>query len=352
VAANRTELDLLLLEAGVPLAALEAAGSQADLQWLLTRPKYGFVWQDGVVYQRGGSGNVIDGCSKVGEHEMSGCLGCYAAISDENKGRVAVPGWHAKDAAQNIKLRPRMLDELLAWQRRLEKVDQTRRVFLDSMSDLGHTQIDSLDPDYRQRTLEVISRCDRIEAWIFTKRPGTLAAVKGYPKNVVLGTSVASWLDLRRLHTLARVSQANPDIPLVASLEPAVGPMGTLPWLELPQYRMAIFGGESGSHIRPLRLEWAEDVRRQTLAAQAQTGIALFEKQTSAHPNEVRLLLGGCYYWQWPGELYPAIQASAETAARTARLQHLLSDDDLRAMISRYPDMPELAYHWSEAAAL
>ena len=59
------------------------------------------------------------------------------------------------------------------------------------------------------------------------------------------------------------------------SAEPLLGAVDLRKWLDARAVHWVIAGGESGPAARPMELDWARDLRDQSLAA----GVAFFLKQ-------------------------------------------------------------------------
>ncbi|MCH9024212.1 MAG: DUF5131 family protein, partial [candidate division Zixibacteria bacterium] len=89
-----------------------------------------------------------------------------------------------------------------------------------------------------------------------------------WPKNVGMGTSVATGLYLERIRTLRRV----PAKIRFLSLEPLLGPLARLP---LAGIHWVIVGGESGPGAREMNKDWVLQIRNQCIAK----GVPFFFKQ-------------------------------------------------------------------------
>ena len=83
------------------------------------------------------------------------------------------------------------------------------------------------------------------------------------------------------------------------SIEPLIGPMGKL---DLTDIDWVIVGGESGPGARPMKEEWAVDVRDQCQAR----GVAFFFKQWGGRtPKSGGRLLEGEEWSQFPATVCP-----------------------------------------------
>ena len=143
-----------------------------------------------------------------------------------------------------------------------------RTVFVNSMSDLFHPDV---PVDFIQRVFAVMEATPRHTYQVLTKRSRRmldLAGVLSWPANVWMGVSVESARYRFRIRHLSEV----PAAVRFLSLEPLVGPLGTL---GLTAVGWVIVGGESGAHARPMREEWVRPIRD----ACVQEGVPFFFKQ-------------------------------------------------------------------------
>lgn len=62
-----------------------------------------------------------------------GCRNCYAERVSHCFGTTSKP-WTAPNAAENVKLHPKRLDQPIRWRK-------SRRIFVNSMPDLFHEQV-------------------------------------------------------------------------------------------------------------------------------------------------------------------------------------------------------------------
>ena len=190
--------------------------------------------------------NPVTGCTKV----SAGCKYCYAERMALRLRAIGQPNY--KNGFE-VTLQPHMLELPLAW-----KKPQT--VFVNSMSDLFH---DSVPFEYVQRVFDVMRRAHWHRFQVLTKRAERLAELDSlldWPSNVWMGVSVEDARQRARIDALRRTSAHVRFL----SLEPLLGP---LPALDLDGIDWVIVGGESGPRARPMRVEWATDLRDQCLAA-------------------------------------------------------------------------------------
>jgi protein gp37 len=223
--------------------------------------------------------NPTTGCTKV----SAGCDHCYAeTIAHRFAGTAAYP-----DGFEPT-LRPERLELPLRWTR-------PRRIFVNSMSDLFH---DDVDPGYIAQVWATMARAPRHTFQILTKRHARmrslvagdlydqvvaeLSLATGHLEqrivwplpNVWLGVSVESqqWAGIRIPALLG-----TPAAVRFISAEPLLGPIELHPyWTDgRPQYGPAetlergprldwvIAGGESGRGARPMHPDWPRSLRDQ-----------------------------------------------------------------------------------------
>lgn len=283
--------------------------------------------------------NPITGCSKV----SPGCAHCYAETLALGRlaGKPGYPGlpWTPENAEQNVILRPDRLDQPLRWRR-------PRMVFVNSMSDLFH----ELVPDeFIAQVFAVMQWCSQHTFQVLTKRPERMQALmssvefwNGPAKNAWFGLLVARgekplshwplplplsnvWLgtSIENRHYVHRADllRETPAAVRFISAEPLLGPLIAPYWdttgeppsrralwsdgyegpqLDLTGIDWLIAGGESGPEHRPIRVEWARDLRDACLDAQDRTercsnpGPAFFFKQHGGRTSKAggRLLDG------------------------------------------------------------
>lgn len=230
------------------------------------------------------SWNPVHGCSKV----STGCKNCYAEALSLRYGHTTAP-WTARNAEQNVMLKPHKLREPLS---KAKPWDEPCMVFVNSMSDLFHEQVPY---DYIAQCFRTMEKATRHTFQVLTKRPERMAEVMadlyacglgfGAPlPNVWLGTSIESrkWVGradvLRATPAAVRFISAEPLLgPLLipATHAPAVPPGWERGGLDLSEIDWLIVGGESGAGHRPFDLGWARDLRDACRGA----GTAFFVKQ-------------------------------------------------------------------------
>ena len=216
--------------------------------------------------------NPVTGCTKV----SPGCLNCYA---ERMANRLKAMGAHRYRNGFDVTLHEDALEIPLSW-------SKPRLVFVNSMSDLFHEKV----PDeFIRRVFETMNRCPQHTFQVLTKRSARLhwaARALSWTQNIWMGVSVEDG----RMSFRVRDLQAVPAAIRFLSCEPLIGPISKLP---LDGVNWVIVGGESGPGARPMRPEWARDIRRQCRAA----GVPFFFKQWGGFNKKAagRMLDGRIY---------------------------------------------------------
>jgi len=198
--------------------------------------------------------NPVTGCTKI----SPGCKHCYAERMAERLQAMGQPNYANGFA---LTLQSQMLERPLGW-----KKPQT--IFVNSMSDLFH---DDVPVEFIRRVFDVMARAHWHRFQVLTKRAERLAVVGrelAWPSNVWMGVSVEDDRYRHRVDCL----RATPARTRFLSLEPLLGPIHDL---NLSGIDWVIVGGESGPGARPMREEWATDLRDQC----ARAGVPFFFKQ-------------------------------------------------------------------------
>lgn len=202
--------------------------------------------------------NPVTGCTKI----TAGCDFCYAErFSERFRG---VEG-HPFENGFDLTLRPERLAQPLQWR-------QPRRIFVNSMSDLFHKELPGHFIDAVFDTMELAT-------WhtfqVLTKRSSLMARyLRGRygdekaPAHIWLGVSIEDAKNAVRLKHL-RAAQATTKF---VSFEPLIGAIGDI---DLRGIDWVIVGGESGPHARPMKEEWAVQIRDRCRADK----VAFFFKQ-------------------------------------------------------------------------
>jgi protein gp37 len=230
--------------------------------------------------------NPITGCTKVSE----GCRNCYAE-------RLAGRFWKDRKFTE-VRMHPERLSQPLSWKK-------PSRVFVNSMSDLFHPDVDH---DFIGDVFRVMEKTPQHTYLILTKRPKemlywfNLMNAERYLPKVWLGVSVE---DQKSAEKRIPLLLKTPAAVRFVSCEPLLGPVdlwkfatreetfgsmfdhrGSYPFykeLGFPSGTVkyhegidwVIVGGESGPNARPMHPDWAISIRDQCVDA----GVPFFFKQ-------------------------------------------------------------------------
>ena len=232
--------------------------------------------------------NPVTGCTRI----SAGCDNCYAArFSERFRG---VPG-HPFETGFDLTLRPERLLQPFAWKR-------PRMIFVNSMSDLFHKEIPRA---HISAVFDTMEKADWHIYQVLTKRSSLLQKFindryrgRSAPAHMWFGVSVENEKATSRI---AHLQRANASIRFL-SLEPLIAPIGKL---HLDGIHWVIVGGESGPRSRPMKSEWAINIRNQCVAAR----VPFFFKQWGGRsPKTGGRVLDGKVWSQ-----FPATQAADST---------------------------------------
>ena len=203
--------------------------------------------------------NPVRGCTKI----SPGCKHCYAETFAERW--RGIPD-HPYGQGFDLRLVPEKLSEPLKWRR-------SRRIFVNSMSDLFHEKV---EPKFVSAVLDTMRLADWHVYQILTKRSARmLEQVKNQHgdleslNHIWLGVSVEN-----RKHGVPRIQHLR-DTPAALrflSIEPLIE---DLELLDLRDIDWVIVGGESGPKARPMERSWVLSIQQQCQEAQ----IPFFFKQ-------------------------------------------------------------------------
>ena len=219
--------------------------------------------------------NPVAGCTIL----TAGCTNCYAMRMaarleamgvDKYVGVTRKSGGKAKWTGK-IKLDHASLSVPQEWKK-------PRRVFVNSMSDLFHSEVPTA---FIAEIWQVMAATPRHTYQILTKRPDRMSEVLSSPEfnvlpNVWLGTSVEDSRVLYRLDELRAV----PAAVRFVSFEPLIG---SVAGANLKSIHWAIVGGESGPQARPLDTRWVDEIFDQCTDADT----AFFFKQWGGKNKKV-----------------------------------------------------------------
>jgi len=191
--------------------------------------------------------NPVRGCTKIG----AGCKHCYAEVFAERF--RGVPG-HPYEKGFDPRLVPEKLAEPLRWQ-------TPKMIFVNSMSDLFH---DAFPDEYIEAVATVMTRANWHTYQVLTKRSARMASLlsdrlrfAAEAQHIWWGVSVEN-----KKHGLPRLGdlQDAPASVRFLSVEPLLEGLGRI---NLKGIHWVIVGGESGHGARPLKKEWATEIRDQ-----------------------------------------------------------------------------------------
>ena len=237
--------------------------------------------------------NPVTGCTRVGP----GCDNCYAERFAE---RWRGTRGHPYEQGFDLRLWPDRLRQPATWKK-------PRMIFVNSMSDLFHKEIDPRFIDKVFDTMEtarwhvyqvLTKRSSRMRAYVENRYGGDRV-----PSYIWLGVSVEDAAHCCRIHHLGTINSAARFIsfePLLASVAP----------VDLTGVAWAIVGGESGPGARPMRREWVTEIRDIC----RRDGVAFFFKQWGGpRPKSGGRLLDG---HEWNGFPWALVPAPIETTRR------------------------------------
>jgi protein gp37 len=187
--------------------------------------------------------NPTTGCTKV----SPGCKHCYA---EKMAFRLKAMGAGGYENGFELAMHEKRLQQPL-------KRKKPTVYFVNSMSDLFH---ENITDDFLDKVFEVIRATPQHTYQILTKRSERLPAYftkRLVPDNVWLGVSVEDKrYGVPRIDNLRKV---NAKIRFL-SVEPLLEDVGKL---NLKDIHWVIVGGESGVGARPMKPEWADNIRKQ-----------------------------------------------------------------------------------------
>lgn len=237
--------------------------------------------------------NPTTGCDRV----SPGCEHCYALVLAKRLQAMGNPRYQrdgddkTSGPGFGITVHSDKLRDPYLWKR-------PRRVFVNSMSDLFHSDIPT---DFVHAVFDVMADLPQHHFQILTKRPRRMGTVVNdwYQRtrneileNVWLGASVEDqkWADQR----IPLVCEVPAGIRFL-SCEPLLGPIQLS---RIDDFDWVIAGGESGWHARVMEPAWVRSLRDQCNAA----GVAFFFKQWGGRTPKAGGRILDCRTW----DEYPA----------------------------------------------
>ncbi len=187
--------------------------------------------------------NPTTGCTKV----SSGCKFCYA---ETMANRLKAMGTTGYENGFKFSLMPNRLEQPI-------KKKKATKYFVNSMSDLFHEEMPN---EYLDKVMDVIDKTPRHIYQILTKREDRMFeyfSTRKIPKNIWLGITVEN--KKNGLPRIDRLRELDATIKFL-SVEPLLEDLGRE--VNLKGIHWAIVGGESGHKARPMKKEWALNVKK------------------------------------------------------------------------------------------
>jgi len=199
--------------------------------------------------------NPTTGCTKV----SAGCKNCYAEVMAKRLQAMGTPGY---ENGFEFSIMPERLNQPL-------KKKRGTKYFVNSMSDLFHKK---MPIEFLDKIMDVIDVTPQHIYQILTKRENEMFdyfATRNVPENIWLGVTVED-----KKHGVPRIDKLrNIDATIkFLSVEPLLEDIGEI---DLTGIHWVIVGGESGAKARPMKEEWALNVKRQC----EEQDVAFFFKQ-------------------------------------------------------------------------
>lgn len=220
--------------------------------------------------------NPVTGCTKV----SPGCKNCYAVRMAKRLHAMGQPRYRNNF---QVTLHHDLLGQPLLW-------NKPRRVFVNSMSDLFHPDVDF---QFIREAFEVMGKASQHNFQILTKRSDRLLEISRklpWYRNIWMGVSVESQDFVYRVRDLQKV----PSAVRFLSVEPLIGPISRLP---LKGIDWVIVGGESGPKCRKMELQWVSKIRDRCIAYD----VPFFFKQWGGTRKKVTgRSLEGCTWDEMP----------------------------------------------------
>jgi len=228
--------------------------------------------------------NPVTGCTKA----SPGCLNCYAERMARRLQAMGQPNYRR---GFKVTVHPGMLGHPMCWRK-------PRMIFVNSMGDLFHEDVPT---EFIKRVFKVMENAHWHTYQVLTKRAERLFDIADelpWPKNVWMGVTVE---DREHLYRMESLKTTGAKVKFV-SFEPLLGPIGkvNLKGTCIERSRdidWVIVGGESGPGARPMKAEWARELRDQCLKA----GVPFFFKQWGGfHKKKAGKVLDGKVWLQTP----------------------------------------------------
>lgn len=194
------------------------------------------------------------GCQKVG----APCDNCYAEeMMDHRYGKVE---WGPD--GDRVRTSLGTWNQLRKWNRMAGDAGKMAFVFSLSLGDIWDNKVPMA---WRREAFDRARECENLIMLYLSKRIGNAVEMAlecgGFPTNAALGSTFGDQRDYDRdrikLHDAGKILGA---MFTFGSFEPLLGPV----ILDKNAPDWIIVGGESGKQARPMGLEWARSLRRQS----------------------------------------------------------------------------------------
>lgn len=198
--------------------------------------------------------NPVTGCTKI----SAGCKHCYALRMAKRLQAMGQPNYRN---GFELTMHDHMVDLPKRWKK-------PKRIFVNSMSDLFHKDVPL---EFILEVFETMREADWHQYQVLTKRADRLEELDPklpWAPQIWMGTSVENDKVRWRIDCLRNTKAAVKFL----SLEPLIGALKNL---DLTGIDWVIVGGESGAGARPMKPEWARDLRDQCI----EQGVPFFFKQ-------------------------------------------------------------------------
>lgn len=192
------------------------------------------------------------GCTKV----SPACDNCYAEnLMDTRYGRAK---WGAGE--ERVRTAASNWTQPRKWDRQAAKAGTRPFVFCASLADVFDNEV---DPTWRGDLFALIEATPNLVWLLLTKRIGNVMKMTGgvLPINAAIGATMPNQFeyDRDRMKLLEVKREARPLFTF-GSFEPMLGPI----ILDKNAPDWIIAGGESGQNARPMDLDWARSMKRQS----------------------------------------------------------------------------------------
>ncbi|TGN08601.1 DUF5131 family protein [Leptospira bandrabouensis] len=181
--------------------------------------------------------NPVTGCTKI----SAGCKHCYAETLTNRFESI----W---GAFSEVKLHPNRLELPI-------KKKTPTLYFVNSMSDIFHKDIPD---DFILKIFKVMNNSPRHTFQVLTKRPERLKELNkkiNWTSNIWMGVTIENKLAYKRLLPLIQSDAKTKFL----SIEPLLESVSDI---NLDGIDWVILGGESGPNARPMKEEWAIEIRK------------------------------------------------------------------------------------------